>query len=200
MRHPMFFCSLSYCFLFCTILCPGSLLHIHLMTNYGVREGMLAMFQAVCSGFGVLGTFMVTRVTGKGVIGKGMTVGSAAQLFLLFQVVSLWLACLGLWLRNWSINFLVLLALSRIGLWGFDVSHLQLMQDGLGKSKNPATLSAIQYGLCDIFSVFITLAALLSSLVDFQALMFLSLCCVTVSLGVYQLWWWWVHPKQMKTE
>ncbi len=76
-RHPMLLCSLAYCGLFCTVLCPGSLLHIHLMTQYGVDASALAAFQAACSGLGVLGTLLVERA-GK----SGVAVAAGARGFL----------------------------------------------------------------------------------------------------------------------
>jgi iron-regulated transporter 1 len=154
------------------------------MTTYNVSEGALAIFQAMCSVLGMLGTSLVTYASERGI-----KVVAAARLFLMSQVASLWIACLCLWVNGWSGAFLAFVAVSRIGLWGFDVALLQLMQDGLGKSDSRATVSVIQYGLCDIFSVGITLAALLGS-TDFQAMMQISLCCVTASFGIYQCWLW----------
>jgi iron-regulated transporter 1 len=183
-RHPMLLCSLAYCGLFCTVLCPGSLLHVHLMTRHGVGESALAAFQGACSGLGVLGTLLVEYM-GR----RGMSVAAAALLFLAGQVAALWLACLGLWTNGWAHAFLALLALSRVGLWGFDVAHLQLMQEGLGGSSNRASISVIQYGLCDMCAVAIALPALLlRGSEDFHSMMQLSLGCVTASLGMFQLW------------
>jgi iron-regulated transporter 1 len=185
-RHPMLLCSLAYCALFCTVLCPGSLLHVHLVTRHGVGESALAVFQGACSGLGVLGTLLVEQM-GR----RGVSVAAAGRLFLAGQVATLWFACIGLWAYGWSHAFLALLALSRVGLWGFDVAHLQLMQEGLGGSSNRASISAIQYGLCDMFAVAVALPALLlRGAEDFHGMMQLSLGCVTASLAMFQLWMW----------
>ncbi len=182
-QHPMALCSLAYCFLHCTILCPGSLLHVHLMTRYGVREGALALFQAACSLLGVAGTFMVTHVTQR------LPQPAAAHAFLLFQVAVLWLGCAALWLCGWSTVFLALVALSRVGLWGFDVAHVSLMQSGLRDTAQRGMLNAFQYGLCDAFSVAIALPALLwSESGDFFILMGISLACVTSALLSFRAW------------
>ncbi len=182
-QHPMALCSLAYCLLYCTILCPGSLLHVHLMTHYRVHEGALASFQAVCSVLGVAGTFLVTQVT------RRLSLPAAAYVFLLFQVAVLWIGCMCLWFFGWSTLFLALLALSRIGLWGFDVAHVSLMQEGLRDSAQRGTINALQYGLCDVFSVAIAVPALVwSESADFPILMGISLFCVTGALLCFRVW------------
>ena len=183
-RHPMLLCSLSYALLYATVLCPGSLLHVHLMTTYHVGQGALASFQAACSTCGVIGTFLLVQfmaLTKWGVV-------PSASAFLSFQVVCLWAACLSLWILELPSVFLALLALSRIGLWGFDVAHLQVMQTGLLASPHRNVIGTIQYGLCDVFSVIIAAPALIwSAPKDFPVLMGMSLFFVTASFAVFSM-------------
>ncbi len=182
-NHPMALCSLAYCLLYCTVLCPGALLHIHLVTHYGVHEGVLAAFQAICSVLGMAGTFLVLALT------RRMSLPAAAHAFLLAQVAVLYVGCVCLWWFGWSTMFLGLVALSRVGLWGFDVAHMSLMQDGLRDSAQRGSISAFQYGLCDVFSVAIAVPALVwSESADFPILMALSLLCVTAALLCFRAW------------
>lgn len=182
-HHPMALCSLAYCLLYCTVLCPGALLHIHLMTHYGVREGALAAFQAMCSMLGVAGTFFVLAVTQR------MSLPGAAHAFLLAQLVVLYVGCVCLWWFGWSTLFLASVALSRVGLWGFDVAHMSLMQDGLRDSAQRGSISAFQYGLCDVFSVAIAVPALVwSESAEFPILMAISLVSVTAALVCFRTW------------
>ena len=36
-RDPLFICSVAYCVLYCTVLCPGSQLHLFVSAKYGVQ-------------------------------------------------------------------------------------------------------------------------------------------------------------------
>ena len=153
----MLLCSLSYALLYATVLCPGSLLHVHLIITYGVGQAALASFRAVCSTCGVIGTFLLVQYMAF----TKWDVLSSASAFLALQIVCLWVACLFLWIFKLLIMFLVLLALSRIGLWGLDVAHLQSMQNGLLNSPHRGIINTVQYGVCDIFSVVIAIPALL---------------------------------------
>jgi hypothetical protein len=100
LRHPVFLCSLSYCLLFCTVLCPGSMLHIHLVTKHNVSEPFvnkaktrkvlfflfflqIAMFQTVSSLCGFVGTFLMPLYVDK----TGFSTVLGARLFLTIQWV-----------------------------------------------------------------------------------------------------------------
>lgn len=155
---------------------------MHLVTQYNVNETFLAVFQGMCSLLGIVGTVLVTKSSAL------FSLRKSASLFLLFQVISLWIACICLWLK-WPAIFLVTVAISRIGLWGFDVAHMSVMQSGLTKTDYRATITVMQYGLCNIFSVSSEVAALFwHSPAGFPMLIALSLLCVTLAWLCLQIW------------
>lgn len=185
--HPMFPFMLSYALLYCTVLCPGSLLHLHLLTSYGVSQTALAWFQAASSCCGVIGTFLLVRFMAASQWG----VVTSAGVFLCFQIVCLWVGCVSLWVLDVPGVFLALLAVSRVGLWGFDVAHLQIMQMGLQDSPHRLVISTLQFGICDLFSLIVAVPALaLNSHVAVRGLMMSSLACVTLSFSLYTVWAW----------
>ncbi len=185
LSHALLPCMMAYSLLFATVLCPGSLLHLHLLSAHGVSETSLAFFQAACSSCGVIGTFLLVQFMSV----TGWKIEKSAGLFMFFQVSCLWIACSSLWIFNLPLVFLAFLAMSRVGLWGFDVAHLQIMQLGLVDSPHRALISTVQTGLCDLFSLFVAIPALWwSSQKAVEALMISSLAAVSTSLVLFCVW------------
>lgn len=125
------------------------------MTAYLVWRGMsmeaIGIWRGVSSAAGLAGTFVYHFMAKKtGLINIGM-------ISVFFQFLCLTSCYVSLYISNQSISFPMLIAgvcFSRIGLWVFDISVTQLMQEHI-----PAPIRGLVGGVQQSLNAFFTLLA-----------------------------------------
>ncbi|KAK5686654.1 hypothetical protein LTS10_002777 [Elasticomyces elasticus] len=124
--HHVFLASLSLALLYITVLSFSGPMTVFLLA-LGVPSGALGGIRGVSALFELSATWIAPRIMKRiGPVRSGIW-------FLNWQAFCVTAACLCLWLdvpRTWAAAGLVCtVALSRLGLWGFDLSAQFLIQD-----------------------------------------------------------------------
>merc|ERR1712151_67926 len=157
------------------------------MTAYVMTLGVGAAVVSAYRGVGEVFGFAATQVAPKFVAKMGPA--SAATAFIWFQVSSLVLSVIGAssWARGWpgltsSLLLVGGVGVSRFGLWGFDLSVTQLLQENVTPQTALGKVSGTQNAFESSFGA--TAAAmgmLLASPSEFEYLAIGSWCAVTAA-------------------
>ncbi len=155
-KHSVFLASLAYCFLFITVLMPGGLMSAFLISRK-IPDLVLAGFRGACAITGLLATLLASPVAEK------LGIERAGMLFVWFQFSMLVPAVVFLifFSGDWVVYvFLLLVVLSRVGLWGFDLVEIQLMQTRVEQSQ-AGLINSAEHSTYSLFSTLPLLAGLL---------------------------------------
>lgn len=140
-----FYASISCAFLYLTVLSfSGS------MVSYIKWIGYSDIIIAIIRSFTIIMGIIATHIQ-PWYMSKVGTTRSALH-FIWFEVIMMIFVIISFYtpLSNYSMLMLVIgFSLSRIGLWGFDLSQTQIMQENVDSSKI-GTIYGCQYTLCSV--------------------------------------------------
>jgi len=190
-NHHVFLASLSYSFLYVTVLSPGVLM-TSFLNYWSISQWEIAVFRGLCAVTGILATVLANPVMEKfGVVNAGIIFSWIQWAFLVPSCIAAFLPSQG---YNWGIYlFMAMVILSRMGLWGFDLVEVNIMQTRVLKTEagkiNAVEYSATQFAslipyICGIFSNnpnFFVWLVLGSAIAVFSAAVLFSYWAVNIS-------------------
>jgi iron-regulated transporter 1 len=166
-----------------TVLVPhGMLLTAVLKSSYRLGDDTLGWFRSLGALLGILPTFFYAWLVRR----EGLV--QSAALFIIFEAACLVGASVALSASLPILIFLTLVALSRIGLYGFTLAELEIRQERLGENirgEVGGVCSALNYLL--IIAIYL-IAAVISNPEYFLFLAWLS--ALAVSVGAALIWRW----------
>lgn len=184
-REPVALVVLAYSFLWLSVLSPhGVLLTAYLKDGWNLPEWEIGLFRGFGALFGLIATFVFSKVISKWGLVKG------SQNFILFQSVMVVFALISFLMgdRMGQIGFLGFILLSRIGLYGFSLGEMQMRQIGI-RPEVRGEVNGFASALTGIATLGLYGAsALLPSTKDFSWLIIGSVMFVLVGAGVYSFW------------
>ncbi|KAK0494508.1 iron transporter, partial [Armillaria luteobubalina] len=157
-RLPVFYTSLSISGIYFTVLSFDGTFLSYLKATRDWNDPFIANMRAICTVTGLIGTILLPRIERKfGLIRSG------AWSIWWSEVVTLVPTVLALYIgvpegigHGPVYNNMVLfggMALSRIGLWMFDLAQLQILQEALEHHPRRNTFTALQYSLMNTFEM-----------------------------------------------
>lgn len=184
-KKPIAIVALAYACLWLSVLSPhGILLTGFLKDGWQLPEWGIGTFRGLGGFFGLSATFLFPRLVKKiGLVG-------GCRAFLLFQLitVSLALMCFLRGSIGYQIAFLVLILLSRVGLYGFSLGEMQLRQLKIPESVR-GSFNGFATALTGIATIGLYgFGALLPSTSDFIFLVVVSVMMVFVSFVLFESW------------
>ena len=183
-RHKIFLASLSLALLYLTVLSFGGVMISYLkLVNY--PEYLLGIMRAVAAGMGILATYLMPILSRRiGIVRTGLWSLWSEVLALIPVVLAIALAGT---LSKGTTSALLFggMALSRVGLWMFDLSETVLLQ----RTVNPTQIGSIsgwQYSLCNFFDlVQYTLTVIVSNPQLFIIPAAISFAAVAIAAIIY---------------
>ncbi len=184
-REPVALVVVAYALLWLSVLSPhGVLLTAYLKDGWNLPELTIGIFRGLGAIFGLLATVLFPIVV------KKMSVNQASLLFLAFQAVTLIFAYV-LFLSAdgfGQIGFLVLILLSRIGLYGFSLGEMQIRQTGILPGVR-GEVNGFASALTALATIgLFTAGVALPSTDQFKYLVLSSVSFVIVALIIYGIW------------
>lgn len=183
-EQPIFRSSLAYVLLYFTVLSPGGVMTAYLeFANMG--EILIALFTGFGALVGLAATFATPPLIEKFSLRRVGLYSLAAQMVALLPCVLpfVFSGALPIWLLPTAV------ALSRFGLWAFDLVEVQLMQTYV-KDEKRGEISSVEYSLCNLLSVgAYAMGIVVPNPADFWILVVVSLICVAIALVVYVSWY-----------
>ncbi|EUC66167.1 iron-regulated transporter, putative [Rhizoctonia solani AG-3 Rhs1AP] len=154
-RHPIFLSSLSIALLYFNVLSFNSPFIAYLKNETNFSDPLIAGMRGLCVVTGLLGTFAMPWMEKRvGLIRTGSWAIWSEALSLVPTVVCLFIGIDGRKRPVWnSVLLFTGMALSRIGLWSFDLAQLTQLQKALAHHPRQNTISALQYSLQNIFDL-----------------------------------------------
>ncbi|CUA68909.1 Thiamine thiazole synthase [Rhizoctonia solani] len=154
-RHPIFLSSLSISLLYFNVLSFDSPFIAYLKSETTFSDPLIAGMRGLCVVTGLFGTFAMPWMEKRiGLIRTGSWAIWSEALSLVPTVVSLFIGINGRKRPVWnSVLLFAGMAISRIGLWSFDLAQLTQLQKALAHHPRQNTLSALQYSLQNIFDL-----------------------------------------------
>lgn len=186
--QPIFRSSIAYVLLYLTVLSPGGV-----MTAYLEFQNMNEIVIALFTGFGALvglaATFATPPLIERFSLRRVGLYALAAQLGVLIPCFIPFI---------WSGLPVAILpttvALSRFGLWAFDLVEVQLMQTYVSDEKR-GTISSVEYSLCNLLSVgSYALGIIVPDPKQFYILVIVSMVFVGLAFVIYASWFF--HPPR----
>ena len=180
--------SLTYVLLFVTVLSGGVQVSSYLVTQ-GVSTTVIALFRGGVSIMGVLSTFVVVPISRSlGNVRAGLVFLILQLLFLLGSVAAFFFS------ENYSsfgalYVFLAGIVLSRVGLWGYDLVEVQLLQL-LVEEGQRGLINGTESSLTQLaWLVILVLGLILHHPAQFGWLVMISLDTVAMASIIYLVWW-----------
>ncbi|KAJ1309323.1 hypothetical protein OPQ81_004984 [Rhizoctonia solani] len=154
-RHPIFLSSLSIALLYFNVLSFNSPFIAYLKSETSFSDPLIAGMRGLCVLTGLLGTFAMPWMEKRiGLIRTGSWAIWSEALALVPTVVCLFIGVDERQRPVWnSVLLFTGMALSRIGLWAFDLAQLTQLQKALAHHPRQNTLSALQYSLQNVFDL-----------------------------------------------
>mmetsp|Transcript_28753 Transcript_28753/g.72335 ORF Transcript_28753/g.72335 Transcript_28753/m.72335 type:complete len:510 (-) Transcript_28753:831-2360(-) len=195
-QQPPVLVIVAYACLWLNVLSPhGALLTAFLVTQGFENEGWaLAIFRGLGAVMGVLSTWAFPLCL------RFVSLQQASFLFIAAQCVFM-IASAAAFFFLWpsvggKVLFLAGIVLSRVGLYGFCLGELQLVQDGTPEELR-GQVGAVETMLTNLgtFAVY-SLAIFLSKPEDFAVFVAVATAGCCAGLLAYAAWWsiWLVHP------
>jgi len=159
-NHKVFLASFAYSLLYLTVLMPGVLMTSFL--NYcGIQEWEIAVFRCLCAITGILATLLATPLMRIfGIFKAGVFFAWFQWLFLVPATIASFLPLYG---HHWGVYlFMGMVIISRMGLWGFDLAEVSIMQTWVDE-KEAGTINAVEYSATQLFSLIPYLASIVSN-------------------------------------
>lgn len=183
-RHPSAAVMVAYAFLWLSALSPhGVLLTSFLKGGWQLSEFTLGLFRGSGALFGLLATLMFPPIVKRFGLHRG------SLLFILLQALALILALPFFYFRSLDgLVFLVLLLVSRIGLYGFSMGEMEIRQRTIGAGQR-----GLINGVASALTGFATLTlygagTLVGGHEQFSWMVVLSVSSVCVGALVYLQW------------
>lgn len=149
-KHPVFLASLAYVLLFVTVLMPGVLMTSFLIF-WKIEQWEIAVFRGLCAITGILATMIATPVMKRvGIVRAGVIFSWFQWAFLVPATVAVFLPSFGF---VWGIYvFMGMVILSRMGLWGFDLVEVHLMQTCVSTTE-AGSINSVEYSATQLASM-----------------------------------------------
>ncbi|KAJ7724151.1 hypothetical protein B0H14DRAFT_3004269 [Mycena olivaceomarginata] len=154
-QHPIFLSSLSASLLYMTVLSFDGIFLSYLKSETDFSDPFIAGMRATCVLAGLIGTFMMPWLDRM----IGLTRAASWSVWsevlsLLPVVISLFLSANEHHRAAWNSAMLFGgMALSRIGLWSFDLAQLTQLQKDLEHHPRQNVLTALQIALQNVFTL-----------------------------------------------
>jgi len=149
--------------------------------NTNIETYQIGIFRALGAGFGIMATILFPIIHNRvGLI-------TASKIFITWEAVTLILALLayyfvGLW------GFLALILLSRVGLYGWDVGQVEVLQIGIPESVR-GTINAIDGSFTKLATLLTVVAGFaLPDPQTFYILIWASV--ISICSGAILFWYW----------
>jgi iron-regulated transporter 1 len=186
--QPIFRSSFAYVLLYMTVLSPGGV-----MTAYLEFKDMSELVIAIFTGLGALVGLMATFVTPH-LINK-LSLRRTGLISLWAQFSILLLCFIPFFFPKMPIILLpIAIAISRFGLWGFDLVEVQLMQTYVPEGER-GTVSGVEYSMANLISVgAYAMGVIVPDPKNFVYLVIVSVLFVAVAMIIYT--WWYLHPPR----
>ncbi|KDN34977.1 hypothetical protein RSAG8_11983, partial [Rhizoctonia solani AG-8 WAC10335] len=154
-HHPIFLSSLSIALLYFNVLSFNSPFITYLKSETTFSDPLIAGMRGLCVLTGLFGTFAMPWMEKRvGLIRTGSWAIWSEALSLVPTVVCLFIGIDERKRPVWNSALLFAgMAISRIGLWSFDLTQLTQLQKALVHHPRQNTLSALQYSLQNIFDL-----------------------------------------------
>lgn len=185
-KEPVAGAIAAYSLLWMSVLSPhGVLLTAFLKDGWKISEWAIGAFRGSGAVFGLLATVLFPLVV------KRSNVARASLIFLVFQTIAVSLAFLsfiidGIW---GQMSFLILVLLSRIGLYGFSLGEVQIRQEGI-RPEARGEINGFANALTTITTVLLfTAGVILPSTEDFKFLVLTSVIFVFLALITFSTWY-----------
>jgi solute carrier family 40 (iron-regulated transporter), member 1 len=189
-----FYASIPCAFLYLTVLSfAGSM--VSYLKWVGYSDTTIAVIRSLTIVMGIIATHIQPWYTSK----VGTT--RSALHFIWFEVIMMIFVIISFYtpISTYSMLMLVIgFSLSRIGLWGFDLSQTQIMQENVDSSKI-GTIYGCQYTLCSVFELLqYVLTIIWSSPKDFYIPASISCTMVLLSAIVFTKYYY--NIKKLDTK
>jgi len=173
-------------FLWLTVLSP----HDVVMTawlksnplNTTIETYQIGIFRALGAGFGILATFLFPIVHNRvGLI-------NASKIFITWEAVTVTLALFAYYYVPGVWGFLAFILLSRVGLYGWDVGQIEVLQIGIPEVVR-GTINAIDSSFTKLATLLTVMAGFaLPNPQTFYILIWGSV--ISISFGAVLFWYW----------
>ncbi|KAG8784481.1 hypothetical protein FRC12_018651 [Ceratobasidium sp. 428] len=154
-RHPIFISSLSISLLYFNVLSFNSPFIAYLKSESNFSDPLIAGMRGLCVATGLFGTFLMPWMEKRiGLVRTGSWAIWSEVITLIPTILSLYIGANSRERPAWNSALLFTgMALSRIGLWSFDLAQLTQLQKALVHHPRQNTLSALQFSLQNIFDL-----------------------------------------------
>ncbi|CAE7229012.1 unnamed protein product [Rhizoctonia solani] len=154
-RHPIFLSSLSIALLYFNVLSFNSPFIAYLKSETSFSDPLIAGMRGLCVVTGLFGTFVMPWLEKRiGLIRTGSWAIWSEALSLVPTVICLFIGIDERKRPVWNSALLFTgMAVSRIGLWSFDLAQLTQLQKALAHHPRQNAISALQYSLQNIFDL-----------------------------------------------
>jgi iron-regulated transporter 1 len=171
-------------FLWLTVLSPHDPIMAAFLKASDVQEEYIGAFRGAGALFGVLATFLFP------VLMRRIGLLSACRVFIVWEGVMLIVAMAMFYLNNFvgRILFMTFIILSRVGLYGYDMGEVQIMQTGVPEDIR-GTINSIESSFTKLAAMFVFLAAIIASEPQqFVYLMYASAACINIGSILFLIW------------
>lgn len=154
-RMPIFISSVSIALLYMSVLSFDSTFIAYLKSETTYSDAFIGGMRGVCVLTGLLGTFVSSWLSNRiGLVRTGSWSIVSEFLPLTPVVLSFYVGSMGRDRPAWNTAMLFTgLALSRIGLWSFDLAQLALVQSALATHPRRNGLMALQFSLQNLLDL-----------------------------------------------
>jgi len=164
-RQPIALVSISMAFLWLTILSPHDVVFTAYLNSAGYSSEELGIFRGVGAFVGFAGTFIfpfispcfgLERTSLFYIIEEGIMITISAVIFTLTHTGVLPA------IRIWDYVFLTFVVLSRMGLYGFEVGEISILQQGIPEDVR-GRVNSVESSLTSLASLLIFLGGFIGS-------------------------------------
>ena len=179
-NKPYALVIISYAFLWLSVLSPhGVLLTSFLKDGAKASELTIGIFRGSGALFGLIPTFLFLKIKNK----KGLV--QTSKYFVIFQFICVLLSSICFFFINTIYPFLILILLSRIGLYGFSIGETELRQSLIPKNKR-GEVNGIANSTTSMASLALFIAAsLIGDTSNFGYMIIFSVVSVLISLILF---------------
>jgi iron-regulated transporter 1 len=181
--QPIFMSSLTYVLLYFTVLSPGGVMTAYLDFQE-MPETLNALFNGLGAVVGLLATFATPYLISKFKLRK-------TGLFALWSQLAMLIFTIIPFLTSTTKDTFILplaIAVSRFGLWTFDLVEVELMQTYVADVER-ATVSGVEYSMTNLISVLaFGMGIVVPDPKHFIYLVIASISVVAIANLIYSIW------------
>eukprot|EP01121_Diplochlamys_sp_Union-15-3_P013633 TRINITY_DN4261_c0_g1_i1.p1 TRINITY_DN4261_c0_g1~~TRINITY_DN4261_c0_g1_i1.p1 ORF type:complete len:555 (+),score=48.18 TRINITY_DN4261_c0_g1_i1:212-1666(+) len=186
-KQPVSLVVIAYAFLWLTVLSPHDVIFTAYLKSINYKEWELGLFRASGALFGVLSTILFPWAVGK------IGISAASMIFIFWEGACL--AVGGVLIHFYTFTrvlfrvlFLVVIVLSRPGLYGFGIGEVQLCQLGVAENKR-GIIGSVETSLTSLATLLTYIAGIVARKPEnFKWLMWGSIACVNTGVLLFALW------------